>query len=156
MQIWLSEDWPAKYYPPGCRAVAVIVCISGSVMCLVTTGIPYSHTKSFLSSAQLTNLFSSIKSIVLMVPVCWLYSKALVPVLRSNWSIFLLLDPTKNEFCRVGWNLEVKGILFNLKVLKTKLLNKNYLFLSQCPSNALVRQRPNWGNVFHHWWIECL
>ncbi len=73
MAIWLSEDWPAKYYPLGCKAVAVIVCISGSDTCLVTTGIPYYQTNNFLSSELETNLFYSIKVIVFTVPKCWLY-----------------------------------------------------------------------------------
>lgn len=65
-------------------AVEVMVCISGSETCLVTTGTPYSQMKSFLSSEELTNLFSSMKVRVLTVPRCWLYSMVLVPVRKSN------------------------------------------------------------------------
>lgn len=96
--IWLSEDWPAKYSPVGYTAVDVIVCISGSETCLVTTGMLNSHTNSFLSSELVTNLFCSMKVIVLTVPRCWLYYIYFLPVLTSNCMIFRLLEPHRKIF----------------------------------------------------------
>jgi hypothetical protein len=112
----LSEDCPAKYYPEGWTAVEVIVCISGSETCFVTTGILNYHTNNFLSSELVTNLFCSINVIVLTVPKCWLYSIYFFPVFKSNCIIFLLLEPQRNIFwCSVeGWNLTAKGNFFNL------------------------------------------
>jgi len=54
--------------------VEVIECISGSAICVKTTGIPNSQTNIFLSSAVDTNFLElSIKVIVLIDPKCSLY-----------------------------------------------------------------------------------
>ena len=67
--ILLSIDYPAKYLPLGCMAAAGIAYISGSLMCLATTGIPNSQTWILLSSAVETKrLPLSMKVIVLIDP----------------------------------------------------------------------------------------
>ena len=95
----------------------------------------------FLSSEELTNLFSSMKVKVLIAPRCWLYSIVLAHVLRSNCRILRLLDPTRKMFgwCSEGWNFKVNGIPFRLNVDWAKLW-KIYLCRIMYPSIRLFCQ----------------
>ncbi len=71
----MSEDYPAKYYRFGDNAVFDTACISGSEICLMTTGIPNSQTNIFLSSEVETNfLLKSTKVIVFTAPRCSSYT----------------------------------------------------------------------------------
>ena len=47
--------YPTQFNPDGFTDVAVTACISGSLICLITTGIPNSHINNFLSSELDTN-----------------------------------------------------------------------------------------------------
>lgn len=47
--------YPTQFKPDGLTDVAVTACISGSLICFITTGIPNSQIKSFLSSELETN-----------------------------------------------------------------------------------------------------
>lgn len=48
--------YPTQFWPVGFTDVAVTACISGSLICLITTGIPNSQMNNFLSSELDTNL----------------------------------------------------------------------------------------------------
>lgn len=79
-----SEDCPMKYFLEGFMSVAVIECMSGSLMCFTTTGIPYSQMNIFLSSEVETNfLLLSIKVTVFTAPRCSSYCWVLLPLLTS-------------------------------------------------------------------------
>jgi hypothetical protein len=47
--------YPTQFNPDGFTDVEVTACISGSLICLITTGIPNSHINNFLSSELDTN-----------------------------------------------------------------------------------------------------
>lgn len=69
-----------KDEPLGCNPTAGILCIAGSAINLIGTGISKSHTRMVLSSLVVTKRrLSSTKVIVLTGPRCWLYSCVISP-----------------------------------------------------------------------------
>ena len=68
MRIWLSRDCIASHFCDGCTPTAGILCIYGSAMYFITTGMSKSHARTDLSSDVVTNRrFSSMNVMVLTI-----------------------------------------------------------------------------------------
>ena len=88
-------------------------------MCFATTGIPNSHTYTFLSSAVETKRRPfSMKVSVLIDPRCSSYCCTMSFELVSNCKIFLFAHPAKKMCClsSAGWNFTQKGVLRLVKL----------------------------------------
>jgi hypothetical protein len=86
----------------------------------MTTGIPYSQIKTFLSSLEEANLRPlSTKVILLIEDKCSSYYKVLLPDRTSNYAIFLLALPTKKLCYYSGLNIAQNGIFLIPKFLTT-------------------------------------
>ena len=90
--------------------IRTTINLPGSAMCLITTGMPYSQMKIFLSSElEIKRRFWSMNVTVLTASMCSSYFCTISLARRSHCTISLFFWPAKHSFCCSGWNLAQKG-----------------------------------------------
>lgn len=102
-----------RYLLLGAGVTAGILCIVGSAIYFMSTGISHSQTLKDLSSEVVTNLlFSSTNVIEFTAPKCRSYSCTMSPDRTSQQIIFLSEVPATKRCCRFlsGLNLTQYGI----------------------------------------------
>ena len=96
----MSMLWHASQFPVGDSPTAGALCMVGSAIYFIVTGMPNSHTRIDLSSLVDTNRRPSSTNVrEFTAPKCWSYSCTTSPTFQSYCMIFLSVCPASKMFC---------------------------------------------------------
>ena len=143
-QILLSKDWQAIHLPLGEGVTAGILCMLGSAIYFMSTGIFHSQTRRDLSSLVDTNRrFLSTNVIVLTAAKCRSYSCTISPDRISQQTILLALVPATMRFClsSSGLNLQQNAIflLVNLLIACPVSVSHSFIYLEKYSLTTFFR-----------------